>query len=72
MVIRLGFRWEGDKLDKATNFIITFVLTFLVSTSASVIFARVFDLEWIYALFVVSGLALIGFVYYTIGKRRRK
>lgn len=60
------------KMDKTTNFLVMFVLMFLVSTSASVIFTRVFDLEWIYVLFVISGGSLIVFVYYTIGKRRRK
>ena len=59
-------------MDKATNFIIMFVLTFIVSTSASVIFSRVFDLEWIYALFAIAGIGLIVFVYYTIGQRRKK
>lgn len=61
----------SGKLDKATNFIVMFVLTFLVSISASAIFTRVFDLEWIYALFIVSGVGLMVFVYYTIGRRKK-
>lgn len=59
------------KIDKVTSFLVMFVLTFIVSTSASVIFSRVFDLEWIYALFAVSGIGLILFVYYTIGRRKK-
>jgi len=59
-------------LDKTSNFFIMFVLTFLVSASASTIFTKVFDLNYIYILFTVSGLVLIIFVYLTVGKGKKK
>lgn len=59
-------------MEKTTNFLVMFALTFLVSASASAIFTRVFDLNYIYVLFVVSGLALMGFVYLTVGKGKKK
>lgn len=52
------------KVDKNAAFLIQFVLIFLVSTSASVLFNRLFDMDLIYGVFAISGIALIFFVYY--------
>lgn len=58
------------KLDKNTYFIVEFIIIFFVSASASVIFDRLFNIEYIYGLFICSSLALILFLFYV--KRSKK
>lgn len=58
------------KNNKPLVYLITLTLHFLVLTTAGILFQRQLT-EYVLAIFAVSGIMLLFFIYYMYGRKRR-